>query len=170
MVNVLLSSALGLISWTLSALARLFFKVLRRSFSRTQILNETKRSRGCLPACRPSHHSEGVYLVETVFKAEAGTSSLREAFSCLRESACCRSLLCVQAQRLSFPLSSSCRELSCCFSSWEGTSRQIQHSRASLAHVVLSASAPHLDLLSLLPVRYGSGGWGVPLKYSAFLL
>lgn len=51
-VGVLFSSVLGLISWTFSALARWFFKVLRRSFSNTRILNETQtlRSQGWLPA------------------------------------------------------------------------------------------------------------------------
>lgn len=123
-----------------------------------------------LPACLPALPSFRTCVSRgDCFKGEAGTSSLREAFSCLRESVCCRSLLCVQAQRLSFPFSSSCSELSCCFSSWEGQQTDSAFTCIT-AHVASSVPAPHLDLLSLPLVRYGSGGRCVPLEYSPFLL
>lgn len=53
-----------------------------------------------------------------MWRVRVGTSSLRDALSCRRESFCCRSRVCIEAQRLSFPLSSSCRALSCCFNAW----------------------------------------------------
>ena len=59
-------------------------------------------------------------------RGQVGTSPRREEFSCLRESICCLRRLCVEAQRLSFPLTSSCRESSCCFNAWQGGQAQIQ--------------------------------------------
>lgn len=107
-----------------------------------------------------------------------GTSSLRDVFSCRRESICCRSRLCVEAQRLSFPLSSSCRALSCCLKAWRGEDEDKGGQTLLLVHRVLSfrsvgwSVSPHchLDLLPLLLVGDGSGGRQVLLKHLALLL
>lgn len=99
-----------------------------------------------------------------------GTSSLRDAFSCRRESFCCRRRVCIDAQRLSFPLSSSCRALSCCFNAWRGQEGQ----ELTTHHPLLSADwlplTGHLDLLPLLLVGDGSGRRQVLLEHLALPL
>lgn len=70
-------------------------------------------------------------------RGQVGTSPWREVFSCLRESICCLSRLCVEAQRLSFPLTSSCRESSCCFNAWQRTSTDSRGVRHILFQVSL---------------------------------